>query len=309
MERAYRGEPLSEWEKGLAWALERWPIPFEAFLHMREGFQTDLGPVRLKTEEELLRYCYQVAGTVGRMMAPIAGGEKAAEKAVKLGQAMQLTNILRDVGEDLRRDRVYLPLDLLRAHGVRVEDLRAGRISPGYRSLMAYLEGKARALYREGLSGLEHLRVGRAAIALAALQYQGILDKLRLQGYDNLHRRAHLKPWERLWLIPKALLAARARRGSYPRPMVLVWHRADLRLSDHPALLQALSQGPVVGLVVLDPHNLRTSPRRRAWFLENVRALREAYRARGGAFGCWRAFPGKRCRRRRRGSGPRRSTP
>ena len=65
--------------------------------------------------------------------------------------------------------------------------------------------------------------------------------------------------------------------------MNLVWHRGDLRLKDHPALLQALSQGPLVGLVVLDPNNLRTSPRRQAWFLENVRALRAAYRERGGA--------------------------
>jgi deoxyribodipyrimidine photo-lyase len=65
--------------------------------------------------------------------------------------------------------------------------------------------------------------------------------------------------------------------------MNLVWHRGDLRLKDHPALLEALAQGKVVGLVVLDPNNLRTSPRRRAWFLENVRALREAYRERGGA--------------------------
>ncbi len=65
--------------------------------------------------------------------------------------------------------------------------------------------------------------------------------------------------------------------------MNLVWHRGDLRLKDHPALLEALAQGKVVGLVVLDPNNLRTSPRRRAWFLDNVRALREAYRERGGA--------------------------
>ena len=137
------------------------------------------------------------------------GGREAEAGAVKLGLARQLTNILRDVGEDLERDRVYLPLDLLRAHGVEVEDLRAGRVTPGYRALMAHLEGKARALYREGLAGLGHLKVGRAAIALAALQYRGILDKLRLSGYDNLGRRAHLKAWERALLLPKAFLAAR----------------------------------------------------------------------------------------------------
>ncbi|WP_117236803.1 phytoene/squalene synthase family protein [Thermus sediminis] len=210
VERAYGGRPKETWEKGLAWALERWPIPFDAFLHMKEGFLTDLGPVRLKTEGELLTYCYQVAGTVGRMMAPIAGGGKEAEaKAILLGQAMQLTNILRDVGEDLGRDRLYLPQDLLEAYGVRLEDLLEGRVTPGYRALMAYLEGKARAFYREGLEGLRLLKVGQAAIALAALQYQGILDKLRLLGYDNLRHRAHLRAWERIKLLPRALLAAR----------------------------------------------------------------------------------------------------
>ena len=73
--------------------------------------------------------------------------------------------------------------------------------------------------------------------------------------------------------------------------MNLVWHRGDLRLRDHPALLEALAQGEAVGLVVLDPHNLKTSPRRRAWFLENVRALREAYRERGGALWVLQGLP------------------
>ncbi|BDG17497.1 phytoene synthase [Thermus scotoductus] len=209
VERAYEGRPKAAWEVGLAWALERWDIPFEAFRHMRDGFLTDLGPVRLKTEAELLRYCYQVGGTVGRMILAVAGGERTEEEAIALGQAMQLTNILRDVGEDLSRNRIYLPEDLLARYGVRVEDLHAGRATPGYRALMAHLEAQARSLYREGLKGIPRLRVGKAAIALAALQYQGILDKLRLMGYENLGQRAHLKPWERLWLIPRAYRLAR----------------------------------------------------------------------------------------------------
>ncbi|WP_243029713.1 phytoene/squalene synthase family protein [Thermus altitudinis] len=205
VERAFSGTPQEEWERGLAWALARWPIPKEAFEHMREGFRLDLGPVRLKTEEELLRYCYQVAGTVGRMMAPIAGGGKEVEeRAILLGQAMQLTNILRDVGEDLGRDRIYLPAELLERFGVSLGHLEEGRITPEYQNLMAYLESQARLLYQEGLKGLSGLRVGKGAVALAALQYQAILDKLRLSGYDNLRQRAHLKPWERLWLLPQA---------------------------------------------------------------------------------------------------------
>lgn len=206
VERAFSGTPRAEWEKGLAWALARWPIPQEAFLHLKEGFQVDLGPVRLRTEEELLAYCYQVAGTVGRMIAPIAGGGKEVEeRAIFLGQAMQLTNILRDVGEDWRRNRVYLPAELLERFGVSLTQLEEGRITPQYRNLMAHLENRARLLYREGLKGLSGLRVGKAAVALAALQYQVILDKLRLSGYDNLRQRAHLKPWERLRLLPQAL--------------------------------------------------------------------------------------------------------
>ncbi|WP_038057138.1 phytoene/squalene synthase family protein [Thermus amyloliquefaciens] len=206
VERAYERRPREAWEKGLAWALERWPIPQEAFWDMRQGFERDLGPVRLETEAELLTYCYQVAGTVGRMIAPIAGGGKEVEaKAILLGQAMQLTNILRDVGEDLERGRVYLPQELLERYGVRLAHLEEGRVTPEYRALMAHLERRARELYREGLKGLPGLRVGRAAIALAALQYQGILDKLRLMGYDNLNQRAHLRAWERLRLLPRAL--------------------------------------------------------------------------------------------------------
>lgn len=204
--RAYAGEPEAEWERALAWALERWDIPREGFADMRQGFLCDLGPVRLQRMEELMTYCYQVAGTVGRMIAPIGGaGLEAEEAAVRLGQAMQLTNCLRDVGEDLARGRVYIPAELLAGYGVSLEDLRHGRVTPAYAALMRELAGEARRLYREGLRGLGHLRNGRAAVALAALQYQGILDKLERGGWDNLSRRASLSPCERFRLLPRAL--------------------------------------------------------------------------------------------------------
>lgn len=204
--RAYAGEPEAEWERALAWALRRWDIPREGFSDMRQGFLADLGPVRLQRMEDLMAYCYQVAGTVGRMIAPIGGaGPEAEEAAVKLGQAMQLTNCLRDVGEDLALGRVYLPAELLLRYGVALEDLRHGRVTPAYVALMRELAKEARRLYREGLRGLRHLRNGRAAVALAALQYQSILDKLEHNGWDNLSRRASLSPYERFKLLPKAL--------------------------------------------------------------------------------------------------------
>lgn len=206
IERAYAHRPESDWEQGLSWALERFDIPLQAFADMRDGFLTDLGAVRLQTVQELYTYCYQVAGTVGLMIAPVGGaGQEGQASAVKLGQAMQLTNCLRDVGEDLALGRVYLPADLMHKHGVTLEDLRQGCISPRYIALMHELATQARLLYREGLAGLRYLRNGRGAIALAGLQYQGILDKLELNGWDNLSRRASLSTYERVLLVPKAI--------------------------------------------------------------------------------------------------------
>ncbi|GIW33081.1 phytoene/squalene synthase family protein [Meiothermus sp.] len=204
--RAYAGLPREDWEVALAWALERWDIPHQAFADMKEGFLTDLNPVRLETMEELYTYCYRVAGTVGLMIAPVGGaGAAGRSAAIKLGQAMQLTNCLRDVGEDLALGRVYLPDELMHKHGVSIEDLRQGCISPRYVGLMRELALEARRLYREGLGGLKYLQTGRAAIALAALQYQGILDKLELMRWDNLSRRASLSTYERVMLLPKAI--------------------------------------------------------------------------------------------------------
>lgn len=206
VERAYNRIPESEWEAGLAWALERWPIPQEAFAEMRRGFLADLGQVRLETLGELYTYCYQVAGTVGLMIAPIGGaGPEGRDAAIKLGQAMQLTNCLRDVGEDLSLGRIYLPAEMMHRHGVSLEDLRQGQVTGQYVALMRELAREARTLYREGLRGLKHLKNGRGAIALAALQYQGILDKLELGGWDNLNSRASLSTYERVMLLPKAI--------------------------------------------------------------------------------------------------------
>jgi phytoene synthase len=205
IERAYAGRPVELWEHGLSWALEQWAIPYEAFCHMREGFVRDLKPLQLDTEEELLQYCYQVAGTVGRMIAAVLGAAPAAERqAIWLGQALQLTNILRDVAEDLRRDRVYLPRELLERYGVRMEELKEGRCTPGYQRLMSYLDERAQALYRNGLTGICHLSVGRLAVAFAALQYRALLEKLRHLQYDNLHQRVYLTPWQRIGILPRA---------------------------------------------------------------------------------------------------------
>ena len=119
---------------------------------------------------------------------------------------MQLTNILRDVGEDLRMGRCYLPRELLAKHGVTRSDLSAGVVTPGYVALLEELSEHASALYRQGWQGIPKLNgVAATAVGVAALNYEGILQKLRQNGFDNLTRRAYLRPVERLVLIPKAV--------------------------------------------------------------------------------------------------------
>lgn len=214
IERAYDGRPeaTSASELALAWTLERFDLPRSAFDELRAGLTTDLESVDLATVEELLLYCRRVAGVVGLLVAPIAGyrgGDDTLECAVALGQAMQLTNVLRDVGEDLGLGRCYLPRELRDRHGVDVAALRRGDVSAGYVELIEELAARAHGLYRRGWRGIPRLHgAARVAVGVAALNYEAIVPKLRQNGYDNLTRRAYLRPHERLALIPRAVAVA-----------------------------------------------------------------------------------------------------
>lgn len=214
IERAYAGEPRrgAAIEVGLAWTLERFDVPRHAFEELLLGLESDLLVPDVQTEDELMLYCRRVAGVVGFLVAPIAGyrgGQETLDQALALGQAMQLTNVLRDVGEDLAMGRCYLPAELRGRHGVDLDDLRAGRVTPGYAALIESLAERTHALYREGWRGIPKLHgAASSAVGVAALNYEAILRKLRQNGYDNLTRRAHLKPLERLALIPRAVVGA-----------------------------------------------------------------------------------------------------
>lgn len=220
VERAYAHapDPSEPLEVALSWSLERYRLPLQAFEELRRGLEQDLaweeasarGGIQTFTDvDDLMAYCYRVAGVVGLLVAPIAGyrgGEATLERAVALGQAMQLTNILRDVGEDLERGRCYLPDDLRQRHGVNLEGLRRGEIEPGYRRLIEELAARAEGLYREAWPGIASLRgASKLAVAVAALNYHGILGKVRQNGYDNLGRRAYLRGLERLATLPRAV--------------------------------------------------------------------------------------------------------
>jgi 15-cis-phytoene synthase len=212
IERAYAGAPDRRVavEVGLAWVVERYPVPQDAFRELLDGLTSDLEPADVADMDELLRYCRRVAGVVGWMVAPVAGyrgGPETLEMALALGNAMQLTNVLRDVGEDLRLGRCYLPADLRRRYGVTLEQLRAGTVTPQYVALIEELADHAHRLYRQGWRGIPRLHgVAAFGVAVAALNYEAILRKLRANGYDNLNQRAYLRTVERLALIPRALV-------------------------------------------------------------------------------------------------------
>lgn len=214
VERAYAGRPGDDapLEVALAWALEHYDIPREAFSELHQGLAFDLDMSGIPDFDALMDYCRWVAGVVGLMIVPIAGYDGGADtraRAVQLGQAMQLTNILRDVGEDLDRGRCYLPESWLDDYGVSVADLYRGDVSKGYGDLIAALAERAHSLYRSGWEGIPRLHGSApAAVGVAALNYEGILHKLAQNRWDNLTRRAHLRSLERIALIPRAVVGA-----------------------------------------------------------------------------------------------------
>lgn len=210
VQAAFAGEEgESDMQRALAWAVARYPVPLPAFAELHAGFQMDLRGAHYRTLDDLLVYCRRVAGVVGFMIAPIGGyrgGDSTLAAALSLAQAMQLTNILRDVGEDLRRGRLYLPAELLNEYGVDVEGLRAGRVTPEYRALLRHLCGLARDGYAHGQTGIPQL-AGRAryGVAVASRLYAAILDELAGSDYDNLNRRAVVPGRRKAWLTVQEL--------------------------------------------------------------------------------------------------------
>ncbi len=214
VQNAIAGSPDTDpMAQALAWAAKQYPIQFDPFAELYLGLEMDLVQHRYQTLEELLLYCRRVAGVVGWMITPIAGfdgGEATLERALKLGMAMQITNILRDVGEDLDRGRIYLPADLMQKYGVTERDLLERRVTPAYIALMRELDRIARDLYREGWKGLPHLHgTARIAVAVAARAYEAILGALELNGFDNFNKRASISGQKKLAMIPGVFLELR----------------------------------------------------------------------------------------------------
>ncbi len=212
---------LSSWEKqvlvpqpkqddlvALAWSDARlqYQIPHKYAEQLIQGVARDLTQQRYKNFSDLATYAYGVASTVGLMSMHITGfkGQIAVPYAVKLGVALQITNILRDVKEDWLAGRVYLPLDEIEAFGLIEDDLDRGFVDDRWRAFMRFQIQRNRRLYAEAWPGIALLDPdGRFAIGAAARLYEGILADIEQNDYDVFNRRAHVTKWGKLAMLPK----------------------------------------------------------------------------------------------------------
>jgi phytoene synthase len=190
-----------------AWAdtRTRYRIPTRYAEQLMDGVARDLRQNRYTTFDELAAYAYGVASTVGLMSMHIVGfsGDDAIPYAIKLGVALQLTNILRDVGEDWRAGRLYLPADELAAFELTEDDVAAARVDDRWRAFMRFQIGRNRRLYVEACPGIALLnRDGRLAVAAASELYRAILDDIEAHDYDVFNRRAHIDAWGKLRRLP-----------------------------------------------------------------------------------------------------------
>jgi phytoene synthase len=175
------------------------------------GIAMDLTINRYRSFADLWLYCYRVASVVGLLAAGIIGAAEGAEPyAIKLGVALQLTNILRDVGEDARRGRVYLPEEDLHRFGLQPDDILAGKRDHRFRALMNFEIARTRQLYAESWPGIIMLAPdSRLGVGAAAWVYRGILDKVIAHDYDVYCQRAHLTTFEKLLMLPAIWRAVR----------------------------------------------------------------------------------------------------
>jgi 15-cis-phytoene synthase len=205
--RSLSAHPCEDDLAALAWAdtRARYRIPRRYAEQLIEGVSRDLAQTRYESFEELSAYCYGVASTVGLMAMHIIGfeGRQAIPYALKLGVALQLTNILRDVGEDWRAGRIYLPQQELAEFSLSEDDLAQGRVDARWQAFMRFQIDRNRRLYQEAAPGISLLeRDGRFAIAAAADLYQAILDDIEAHQFDVFTRRAHLTTLGKLRRLP-----------------------------------------------------------------------------------------------------------
>ena len=208
--QAFTGNDEGDLElRALGWAARRFGISRAPLEELLDGMALDLVPLRLRTTAELIHYCDLAAGTVGRALAPALGAPpEATAAATALGIAMQLTNILRDVDEDLRLGRIYLADEELRGAGLSHESVLARRLT---REFMATQVARARGFYASAEPGVRSIGSWRARLCVRAMGvlYGEILGQLERQSLDPFRGRARVSTPRKLWLLATCLFGRR----------------------------------------------------------------------------------------------------
>jgi phytoene synthase len=203
LQLVYGGAPTHPIGCALADAVQRFALPQEYFLDLIRGVEMDLTRQRYATFDELYQYCYRVASTVGLVCIEIFGYQRpsARDYAIDLGIAFQLTNILRDVLEDARRGRIYLPLEDLHRFDCTEAELLTGRYSPRVGALMAFECGRARAYYLRARGALAPEDRGSLAAAEAMRSiYERLLDRIEARHFDVFGPKVTLPRYEKVTL-------------------------------------------------------------------------------------------------------------
>jgi phytoene synthase len=209
--KLFEGEPSHPVTKALRPFIEQFQIKAEQLNEIIDGMEMDLTQTRYLDFAGLQRYCYHVAGAVGLLAAGIFGyrNPRTLDYATHLGTAFQLTNIIRDIGEDARKNRIYLPMDELRRFEVPASDILQAKYSENFRRLMAFQAQRAESYYDKALQTLpaEDRRTQRAGLIMAAI-YRATLAEVGRDGYQVLTQRTSLTPLRKFWLAWKTWVSA-----------------------------------------------------------------------------------------------------
>ncbi|THU46839.1 hypothetical protein C4D60_Mb09t09120 [Musa balbisiana] len=217
LEDLFAGRPYDMYDAALSDTVSNFPVDMQPFKDMIEGMRMDLRKSRYNNFDELYLYCYYVAGTVGLMSVPVMGiapdskasTESVYSAALALGIANQLTNILRDVGEDSRRGRVYLPQDELAHAGLSDDDVFEGRVTDKWRTFMKGQITRARMFFDEAEKGIYELNsASRWPVLASLLLYRQILDAIEANDYNNFTKRAYVGKAKKLASLPIAYAKA-----------------------------------------------------------------------------------------------------
>ena len=208
----FAGKPNHPVTRALGALKDQFSISEQRLNEIIDGMEMDLTQTRYLDWPSLERYCYRVAGVVGKLAAGIFGYRDARtlEYAKQLGIAFQLTNIIRDVGEDARKNRIYVPMEDLQRFGVTATEILSARQSPAFHDLMAFEAARAKARYRQALEALPRSdrRAQRPGLIMAAI-YRALLGEIERDGFQVLAQRTSLTPIRKFWIAWRTWITAR----------------------------------------------------------------------------------------------------